>query len=928
MAFLINNGTTHSQQAGELPDFDEMSIVDTQLPWRILLFGGLRVERGEQSIVRFSNRKAAHLLAFLALEANSQDRDTLAARLWPDADSNTGRERLRQALASVRRELAPLGPAPLAGEGRSNLQLESSVRTDLKEFEASVRAARRAATDGERLNHLRNAVALATAPLLPDIDDPRVDSEREQIVVETIRLVRQAVTLLEERGDFDAALEVAYQGLEADPLREEAVQTLVELLCRLGQVEAARKQYQRLEEGLGALPGFKLPQAPSTPIAAPDRKRRARIPTPLTPIFGREMEISAVSRLLVEMRGRLVTLLGPGGVGKTRLAMEVGRNVADAFDGAVWFVPVVSVQRSEELLPALAAAVLGGEGGEQDIREALIRRLSNLPATLLILDNLEQVADNAAPVLRDLLEQIPSLSLLITSRQSLSIRGEMRFEVAPLSLIENDQVGSNSPAVRCFVHQAQSSNFAFQTTPENLSAIVQICRKLDGLPLALELAASWSPTLTPEQIVARLDEPLDLLVRRHSDGDTRHQTLRDAVATSYRMLSPELQDAFGMLAVFRGGWTLEAAEELLGPSGAMLLAELRDRSLVAVVEIREGDKSTMRYQLLETLREFADDILEGEWRELAQWRHARYYVDLLHEEHHALRLGRLDNRFNRIDREMGNISAAVEFALESEDSATFGLAVLALSDLFITWVRRSLNYLEPWLQRLRERLDRCPENLRGIALRIAAIYAPNEIAIPYLEEAVSHNLQMGDMYRAAEAMHDLSYRYEYGGDSKRALEIMRETERLFEQINDERGQNNARASIAGFLRDMGRMDEAVSLWEDLYQYNKTVGDDHTVAKVGLELALVAMDREEFAKAEQLAGESRMTFERRGEQWNIASALRSLGVIQKRQGKWEAAIQHLRQAAVVWEEAGYEGLGVECRNEVDAIEASKGKANGA
>lgn len=904
----------------------EKSGAEQDGTWRVELFGGLRVRRNGQVVERFATKKAAYLLAFLALETVPTDRDTIATRLWPDADSYQGRERLRQVLAALRRELAPLGPVPLSGEGRSTLQLEPTVQTDLREFDAAFRAARRSTTDGERLTHLRTAISLANAPLLPEMDDSKVDAERERVSSELVRLVRQSVMLLEARGEMDAALDVAYQGLTADPSREESVQILVELLTRAGQPEAARRQYERLEEVLGVPPTFKLPEPkefslPAT-ATAPQR-RQPRIPTALTPLFGRENETTAVARLISERHSRLLTLIGPGGVGKTRLALEVGKRVTAAFEGAVWFAPLVSVLRAEGIFPAIASAVEGTDFTNFDAVDVITQRLSEPPHALLILDNMEQIADDGGPMVRELLERLPNLSLLCTSRQPLGIRGEMRFEVQPLALPYDDIDAMTSPAVQYFVHQAQASSYNFRVTEENAMAVIRICRRLDGLPLALELAASWAPTLTAEQIADRLADPLDLLVRRQKDGEARHSTLRSTVETSYRLMTPELQDAFGMLSIFRGGWSLEAAEAVLGMSGAVLLAELRDRSLISAVEVRDGEGSVMRYQLLETLREFAEETAPAELKEVAALRHSAYFAELTRIEcENFLRFSRDTRPIRILETEFANISATAEFCLERSEPEVFKRVLDMITSLRDTWTRRSIAFLSPWAVRVRERLDEVPDEIRGHALTAASLVADSQEAADLLEQVIAWHEARGFEVEAANAMYYLAHNLWRLDRQEEALKVVRASAERHARAGSSNGQRVAQASEAGFLRDMNRWDEAVAIWSVLVESAKRLEDEHTVAKIGLDLAMVSIMKQEVDRALALVLEALTIFERRGEQWNIASSYRILARVREAQGYEDAILQCLQKASEIWREWGYPENAEEVEEERNRVLAGK------
>ncbi len=329
-----------------------------------------------------------------------------------------------------------------------------------------------------------------------------------------------------------------------------------------------------LADGLGlsgedraALFAAALP-APDRPAAA--TTDRPALPRPPTPLVGREKEVTAVLALLSAPDVRLVTMTGPGGVGKTRLALEVAAAYADEVADVVWFVPLAAVRD-----PALVTAALAGrlgvrEHGRQPLLDLVVSHLRAHRA-LLVLDNVEQVVDAAAGLVSDLLAGCPELQVLATSRVRLRLRSEREFAVAPLAVPPRPARGrvlpplprlSAIPAVRLFVDQARAADSSFTLTDANAAAVVEVVRRLDGLPLAIELAAAWTKVLPPSALVARLGLRLPLLTGGPRDLPARLQTMRDAVAWSYDLLSPEQQVLFQRLAVFSGGCTLDAAEQV------------------------------------------------------------------------------------------------------------------------------------------------------------------------------------------------------------------------------------------------------------------------------------------------------------------------------------------------------------------------------
>lgn len=394
------------------------------------------------------------------------------------------------------------------------------------------------------------------------------------------------------------------------------------------------------------------------------------LPTPLTRFIGREQELADVTTLL--RTTRLLTLTGPGGSGKTRLAIEAARQVADQFSGSAWFVDLSAVADPAFVLVALANVLDVRETGDRPVAHALASYL-RARHLLLVLDNVEQVAE-AAPALYDLLAGAPQLCLLVTSRVRLRIEGEREYPVAPLPLpdatAQPEQLRAN-PAVQLLVERARALRPDFQLTPENAASIAAICRRLDGLPLAIELAAARVKLFPPAQLLARLDQRLPFLIGGERNRPPRQQTLRNTIQWSWDLLTQAEQVLIRRLSVFSGGWTIAAAEAVCSSLDdldvALQLESLVDKSLVRQTE-QAGE---MRFGLFPTLQEFAVEQLaaNGETIEIRD-RHADYYAAAA-EATVALywRTGRiLQELLLPLDTERDNLTAALGWVVERQDA--------------------------------------------------------------------------------------------------------------------------------------------------------------------------------------------------------------------------------------------------------------------
>ncbi len=430
---------------------------------------------------------------------------------------------------------------------------------------------------------------------------------------------------------------------------------------------------------------------------------------------------------------RLVTLTGPGGTGKTRLAIEAAQQLVPAFSGAVWFVPLGDVSDARRVPDAAAAVMRLPAAPATEPLDQVVEALGRQPA-LLVLDNFEQLVGDGARIVRDLLERAPTLRCIVTSRQRLDISGEREFQVLPLPRPEGGNGARWAPerltlfeSVQLFIDRAQTVKPDFQVTNANAPYVAELCERLEGIPLAIELAAARAQVLTPAQMLQQLARRYDFLVSRKRDAPERQRTLRSAVDWSYQLLSPELQRFWTRLSVFRGGWTLEAAEAVCGASGVMervpakraasggagargaaggnperpesntptlhhsttpsapdaldQLAQLRECSLVQTEETEEA----VRFRMLETLREYAAEQLRPEEREPVRMSHADYFVRLAEEAESQLRGPEQADWLRRLDRERLNFREALSGIADCPDGLTPGPPPTAWAPAQTSW---------------------------------------------------------------------------------------------------------------------------------------------------------------------------------------------------------------------------------------------------
>jgi predicted ATPase/DNA-binding XRE family transcriptional regulator len=604
----------------------------------------------------------------------------------------------------------------------------------------------------------------------------------------------------------------------------------------------------------------------AAPRGRPERgDRRPGLPVPLTPLVGREEEVMALAATLAGPTTRLLTLTGPGGIGKTRLALAVAERLAPAFPDGVAFVPLAAL--ADPALVALAIAERLGvrQRAGQPLRETLAAHLAGR-RLLLVLDNLEHLLP-AAPLVAGLLGACPALRVLATSRVRLRLSGERLYPVPPLALPDPgrlppvEELGQTA-AVRLFVERARAVNPTFALGEANAPAVAAIVRRLDGLPLALELAAARARILPPAALLTRLDRALPLLTGGDQDAPERHRALRKTIAWSYDLLRPHEQALFRRLGVFAGGWTLEAAEAvagLEGPSDALEgTAALVDASLVRADE----QVTEPRYRMLATVREFALERLAEHGEEAAaRDRHARSFRDLLE---------RRDPEdgdpawLDAIEREHDDLRAALAWSWEAGRHDT--LLRLAGALAFFWYYRGHLNEGRRWLSRaLESPPDEDAPRPRAWALSVGGLLA------------------------------------NVAGEADCAAELLAASLDWWERSRDTYGRMAARGLLGGVYVGQGRYGEAGALFaanetyfRDNAAYLREVGREDWLGHASLHQGLIAWAQGDGVRARDLLRDTVEHLDRTGAPVDAIDPLRYLGLIACAAGDLDEAAAWFRE----------------------------------
>jgi len=687
---------------------------------RIELLGRFRVYVGPRVVAddAWRLRKAQSLVKLLALTPGQRlHREQALDTLWPDLEPVAATNNLHRTLHAIRRaldpDLAAVTPSPyvrLRGETLT-LSPHHAPWIDVDAFNEAAGAARR----GRDPAVFEAALALYAGDLLPD--DPYEDwaiGRREQLRDLYLDVLTELAWLRQAREEYDAAIGALEQVVAHEPAHEEAHLGIMRLRALLGQRYQALRQYQQLRDALrrdldaapdrdsqrlyqdilsGRFPDSRRP----TPGSGPGRREEnpsrldlgayaaAAPAVPPTGFIGRERELATVTSLLADTR--LLTLTGAGGCGKTRLAMAAAARVGTAYADGASIVELAALVDPGLVAQEVAAALNVREEPGRPLDETLIGALRS-KHLLLVLDNCEHVRGACARLATALLSACPRLRILVTSRQPLGVADEVVWRVPSLATPDPQQLPAiddlmKYDAVRLFVDRARATRPGFALTEHNALDVVRACRRLDGIPLAIELAAVWVRVLTVEGLAARLDDMIDLLVTDDGATPPRQRTLRATMDWNYDLLDAPGRALLRRLAVFAGGWTLEAAEavcadqrdgEGLGKKAVLhALRRLIDASLV-VAEEQEVDEGAgvsggMRYRLLEPVRQYAYDKLRdaGEDAPMRR-RHAAWYLTLAEQAEPELTGPEQARWMDRLEAEHDNLRVALHWALESGEA--------------------------------------------------------------------------------------------------------------------------------------------------------------------------------------------------------------------------------------------------------------------
>lgn len=848
-------------------------------PLALSILGSFRIE-GATGSIPLATRKIECLLSYLALHPQEQSREKIATLFWGDSTDKLARDSLRTALVNLRKAL---GKQVILSD-RDTMQLNPALPLWVDALELQKLAASHISMMDDAVavsSRLEQAIALYRGDLLEDFYDEWIQTERHSYRTLYLDLLAQGLDALRTFGEYTRAIQLGETLLAMDASNERTHRELMLCYFASGQRSAALRQYDECVRILRA----ELDVEPSRETTAlyqeirqatlatkPAQTQLTNLPFPLTSFIGRRQEIAKIRQLLSD--ARLVTLAGAGGSGKTRLAIQVATDLVRgdddsfiSFKDGVWWIELAAL-KDPALVPHAVAKVVGvREMANQSLSEILADALQ-AKSLLLILDNCEHLIGACAQLANQLLAACPALKVFTTSREPLALFGEQLYQVPTLTLPGTVATGAHElleyEGTRLFIERARAVQSEFVVSERNASTIVQICDRLDGIPLAIELAAARIKVLSPEELASRLNDRFELLTLGSRTALPRQQTLRATIDWSHALLNEAEQVLFRRLAVFAGGFTLEAASAICMDAdwavGSLVdvLAHLVDKSLVIVDPPGLQARDT-RFRLLETIREYAAAKLsEAEEAQIFHNRHLEFFLKTAEvSEPHMTRPDQLV-WLNRLDGEHTNLGAAIEWAMQRGDIQR-GLRLVGALRAY--WFLS--DYQSEGRKRAKEILAQ-PQSSARTAARAKALNAAGHLywavgryeqAESLLEEGLAIAQELGEKRIEAVSLRYLGVAASGRGDYGTAQSFLEQTLSLWREL----GERSDISLSLSFLGDValaeGKSLKAQSLYQESAKLLNEFGDKHVLAYPLRRLGHIALDQGDYPKAAALFLES-------------------------------------------------------------------------
>jgi predicted ATPase/DNA-binding SARP family transcriptional activator len=847
---------------------------------RVRLLGKFEVSQ-DGKIITITSRPAQSLFAYLILNAGiAHRREKLAGLLWPDSLEETARDNLRHALWRMRKALETASSTRLlhADDVTISFTELSDYWLDAAELEGL--------SENASADEVMAVLAEYQAELLPGFYDEWVVLQREHLYSIFEHHMARLMSLLEDEKRWLDILDWGERWVKLGQKPEPAYRALMSAHAAKGDMSKVAATYARCVKSLrefGIEPSEQTKElykklksgkeAPPARLAATrpvEQEAPSNIPVPLTSFVGREQELKDVARLL--STSRLLTLTGSGGVGKTRLAIHTAHDLSRRFKDGVFWVGLVGLS-DENLIPQVIA---GSLNVLQLSDESLIETLQSYlkpKEVLLVVDNCEHLIRACAQVAEQLLAACPKLKILATSIEALGLFSEVPWQVPSLPLPEMQ--GSLSPekiqgfaSVELFGERARHAKPGFVLDERNASSVAQICQRLDGIPLAIELAAARIKVLSVDEIAARLDDRFSLLTSGSRTAIPRHQTLRATIDWSYDLLAEPERILFRRLSVFSGGFTLEAAEAVCSQGMKRsdildLLGRLVDKSLV-IVEA-DSEVSQTRYRMLETIRQYAlEKLVDTGEASVIRDQHLDFYLSLAEKSEPHIFGREAAIWIHRLDKELDNIRGAMDWSTNGGKAVAALRMAGSLVYFCYFWFGRG-NLISEWQRRIQLALSR-PEGMERTLARAKAL---NGLGFMYwadmyptdrgleLEEALDIARELGDRWNTATALRYLGLLNSMQGNYVQARSLLEQSLEIWRTMGPEgkMGLSWTLTFLGDVALNQNEWDEARSIYEEVVTILRKIGEKNFLAYSVRRLALLAWREKDYRKATALCKES-------------------------------------------------------------------------
>lgn len=842
----------------------------------IQLLGAFRLTYANQPVTTLNAERLQTLLAYLLLHRQApQPRHHLAFLLWPDAPEGQARTNLRNLLHSLRGALPAAETFLVTTNLTLQWRLDAPYTLDVADFEAALTAGMDAADEESAHQRLVEAIDRYTGDLLPGNYDDWLMPLREDLRGRFGQALQRLIERLESQGDYPGAIRYTLRLLQQAPINEAAYIQLMRLHALSGDRAGVRRVYEQcvsaLERELDVEPSptttaayqqllrLEAPMKPLTPLVIttpaptatplpttstanlppstpPPSPRPRPLPPQPTPLVGRAREVAEISDLLVNPELRLVTLVGPGGVGKTRLALACAVQAAERFVDGVAFAPLAPVNDEATVYASLATALSLTLAGTTELA-AQVHHFLQDKTLLLVLDNLEHLLDSVDFVV-NLLTEAPQVKLLITSRERLHLQEEWVYAVGGLPLLDDEETTpTDSAAIQLFLQVARRTRRQFQPTTADYQAIARICRLVDGIPLGIELAAAWVHLLSCQEIAAEIERNLDFLATPARNVPERHRTLRAVFDHSWQLLTPGEQRVLRQLTVFQGGFTRDLAVAVTGAT-LPVLGALVNKSL-----LRRNEDG--RYELHEQVRQYAyRKLYDAEEATATRDRHLAAYLALVRTIDATVKQA----TWTPLEADVTNLRAALAWGLTDSDGAAAQRHARQVEGAHLatnlTRFWRHAGYLQEgvaWLTKVIACLSaavaatdqNAPTQQPLRALHARALFDAGDLAYSIehstyatglLRESLALYRTLDDRAALARLLNRLSEVILDQGDAAQAKAWLTESLTLARQLNNRWLMARALSILADLVMEQGELDQAAAYGEEGLALARTLGE--------------------------------------------------------------------------------------------------------